>query len=853
MASLLNNASLLLNPAGSTIAYKEDKIFSVLPSNGTGDFTFSGGDGGTRVNQQGYIEQTPANLLIYSEDLSNGVWIKQNSPTVTSNTVLAPNGTLTADTVILSTGKYVYQVISLVAGQTYTLSAYIRVSSGTNTFKFNIFGSGNNFTSSTITATSEWQRFSFTFTAVATGNTGMYPLIVDGLAGGTFYVWGSMINIGSTARPYQPTTDRLNYPRITYQNGKGALLSELQRTNQLLYSNKFDEIVWNKTNVGVTASATISPDGTNNAWKLVPNTSVGAQFVLQNSSVTSGTRYVQTVFAKAGEYQWLQFAPSTGFASSYVNFNLANGTVGTNTSGFLATITPFKDGWYRCSLACTSTNTGTGRIVIAPIQSDSQGRLPAWAGDGTSGIYIYGAQLESGGHPSIVVNINYPTSYIPTTSATVSRPGDVAIDSSVSSLVSQNDGTLYISGVSLNFQQEFMALSPNGFNTSNMVIFYQTSGVLRAQCIANSSTIIIGNLTIPVGNYFKAAIRYKNGDSAVYINGQQRAANSTAFSFTSTLNRINIQSNRYFFALPGSHELSTVATYTTGLTNTQLAELTTIHSGSGGNISYYGPYTIHTFTGSATFTPSFNGEVEVLVVAGGGGGGGAESNFNGGGGGGGGAGGLLYVSSYGVTAGVGITITIGAGGSGGTIDQNNATNGSNSIFGGLTAIGGGRGGADQGPNVPGVGGSGGGAGGDSGVAGANGIPGQGNKGGDDLASSRAAGGGGGAGAAGQNSTDSSGVMDGTAGGDGLSYSITGFSTYYAGGGGGGGSNNFSGTIPNSGLGGLGGGGNSVGLINGTLTSNTSGVPNTGGGGGGGANSTTAGNGGSGIVILRYLT
>ena len=66
MASLLNNASLLLNPAGSIIAYEEDKILSVLPSNGTGDFTFSGGDGGTRVNQQGYIEQTPFNLFQYS-------------------------------------------------------------------------------------------------------------------------------------------------------------------------------------------------------------------------------------------------------------------------------------------------------------------------------------------------------------------------------------------------------------------------------------------------------------------------------------------------------------------------------------------------------------------------------------------------------------------------------------------------------------------------------------------------------------------------------------------------------------------------------------------------------------------
>ena len=66
MSSLLNNASLLLNPAGSIISYQEDKIYSVLPKNGTGDFTFTGGDGGTRVNQQGYIEQTPANFMLNS-------------------------------------------------------------------------------------------------------------------------------------------------------------------------------------------------------------------------------------------------------------------------------------------------------------------------------------------------------------------------------------------------------------------------------------------------------------------------------------------------------------------------------------------------------------------------------------------------------------------------------------------------------------------------------------------------------------------------------------------------------------------------------------------------------------------
>ena len=70
MASLLNNASLLLNPAGSIISYQEDKIYSVLPKDGAGDFTFSGGDGGTRVNQQGYIEVTPANLYTDSNNFS---------------------------------------------------------------------------------------------------------------------------------------------------------------------------------------------------------------------------------------------------------------------------------------------------------------------------------------------------------------------------------------------------------------------------------------------------------------------------------------------------------------------------------------------------------------------------------------------------------------------------------------------------------------------------------------------------------------------------------------------------------------------------------------------------------------
>jgi hypothetical protein len=844
MSSLLNNASLLLNPAGSVISYKEDKINLVIPRNGAGDFGFEGGNGGTRVNQDGYIETVPRNLISDSADFTT--WTKDASLTRTDNQP-DPFGTNTAAKFSNNLGggnpgnAFIYKSVNYIAGATYTFSLYIKGdSAGSITLRYDDSTTGPNYA---VNYTTEWQRFSVTRTVNST--SGIFVL-------GGYSAWtpGENITVAfaqhelySTPRPYQPTTDRLNYPRIDYQDGRGKLLLELTRTNQLLYSNKFDESVWDKTNVGVTASAAISPDGTSNAWKLVPNTSVSGQYILQNSSVTSGTRYVQTVFAKAGEYQWLQFAPSTGFASSYVNFNLANGTIGTNTTGYIATIKPLRDGWYRCALAHNATSTTTGgRIVIAPIQSDSQGRLPNWAGDGTSGIYIYGAQLESGGHPSIVVNIDYPTSYIPTTSATVTRPNDYSVKSNISSLLSQNDGTLYVSAVNYNTNQEFVAVSSVGLNTSDMVIAYQGGGTLNVSCLANSSLITNGTLALPVGSYFKAAIRYKNGDSAVYINGQQRTTNSTSFSFANNLNVIQAYSSAYYFATPGASGLGTTAVFTSGLTNTQLAELTTVRSGSGGNISYYGPYTIHTFTGSATFTPSFNGEVEVLVVAGGGAGGGGDV------GGGGGAGGLIYASSYGVSQGTGITVTIGAGGTGVANAGLAGGNGSNSVFGGLTAIGGG-GGAGW---TKGTGNDGGSGGGSTwyGVGG-KGIPGQGNDGGTGgvLGPPYPQCGGGGAGEAGFPAQSSTVAGNG---GDGLPYSISGFSTYYAGGGGGAteGSPGSPSSTGTPGTGGLGGGGNGGSQGAGTL--GTPGVAYT-GGGGGGCDPQAGANGGSGVVIVRYLT
>lgn len=256
------------------------------------------------------------------------------------------------------------------------------------------------------------------------------------------------------------------------------------------------------------------------------------------------------------------------------------------------------------------------------------------------------------------------------------------------------------------------------------------------------------------------------------------------------------------------------------------------------------PFIVHTFSASGTFTPPPGvTQVDVLVVAGGGGGGTSQA-FGDAGAGGGGAGGLVYRTGFAVGSGIGVTV--GAGGAAGTgPGHDSGDNGGDSVFGSLTALGGGGG---SGGNAQGAsGGSGGGSrGANGGLATQPGAAttGAGFRGGNMPGSpgGAPATGGGGAGGAGQDIAGTTGEPGGQ-GGIGLTYNISGTSTYYAGGGGGGAAQNRA--AP--GAGGLGGGGTGGR----TDTAATAGTPNTGGGGGGGNNAVNGAAGGSGVVIVRY--
>lgn len=265
---------------------------------------------------------------------------------------------------------------------------------------------------------------------------------------------------------------------------------------------------------------------------------------------------------------------------------------------------------------------------------------------------------------------------------------------------------------------------------------------------------------------------------------------------------------------------------------------------SGGTIYLVDDYCIHVFNFNGTFNSSASQNVEVLVV-GGGGGGGMGSR-----GGGGGAGQVYYNSSLSINSGD-INIIVGEGGIGSFNIAVRGTNGGNTSFGLIKAIGGGGGGSRT--NLTGLDGASGGGGG-NGVSGAKGNPGIGlagydGGGGSGTSAAYGAGGGGGAGEKGYNGTN----LKGGKGGDGLYYAqfnMSGEPAGWFGGGGGGGARSKD--LNTTGLGGGGRGGTEG---TGANTNATAGTANTGGGGGGSGDGTISsgpgGNGGSGIVIVRY--
>lgn len=375
-------------------------------------------------------------------------------------------------------------------------------------------------------------------------------------------------------------------PRIDHDPVTGeckGLLIEEARTNLLTYSEQFDNTAaWYITRSSITVNAVTAPDGTLTADKLVENTDTSSSHYLYcRVNVTAGTTYTLSFYVKAAERTnvALQFWPNNAaFAYSNAFFNIGTGVITNSAQVDSATIAPIGNGWHRISATKTATSTALATISVALV---STGTTIDYTGDGTSGIYVWGAQLEAG---------TIQTSYIPTGASQATRAAEAAVmtgtnfsswyradegafvasfDSQGSTNRDNDASVLCVSNPSANYFPA-IALMVNDVSSINRLngVVYNDAGTSQLSGVygANNS-YTFGAVTV-------AAIAYKTNDVQLAQAGSTIGTNDTSVQLGTNLDRLYIGN---FYAptnRPINGHIRRIAYYPKRLTNAELQALT---------------------------------------------------------------------------------------------------------------------------------------------------------------------------------------------------------------------------------------------------------------------------------------
>jgi hypothetical protein len=201
----------------------------------------------------------------------------------------------------------------------------------------------------------------------------------------------------------------------TYVDSDGVIRSAA--TNLLLRSEEFNDASWSKTRTSVTPDAATSPNGLSTADKIIATATTGSHRVFVSGVSLTGNRAVTvSIYAKAAEYAKLEigfgnvggaFSAETGVAYTLEGAGSTSNEFGLDSSH---EITAVGDGWYRCQITVTPDGTGTATANFYLYNSTGQF---SYTGDGTSGLFLWGAQLEVG---------STATTYLPTGATINSAP-----------------------------------------------------------------------------------------------------------------------------------------------------------------------------------------------------------------------------------------------------------------------------------------------------------------------------------------------------------------------------------------------------------------------------------------------
>ncbi len=553
-----NSTSLVIRPDG-TNAISNLEIW--------GAHLYRSDLGGMQANASAYPmynPSTPKNLLGYSEAYGSGTgWTFAGILAIGSgsiaNATAAPNGSLTASLLVESTANSSHNIYrtfaNAVSTTPYTWAAYVKpagrsivrfIAQATGVVydvEYSLSGAGSTTNRSgtgtaTITALADgWYRISATAAATGSG-TGYWQLNLcnaantttytgDGTSG--IYLWGAQLSDSASLDAYVPVFGaapsaaayhgpRLDYDPVTL-SARGLLVEEA-RTNLLQRSEDFNT-TWVKANATVTVNAIAAPDGSTTADKIVEDATATIEHAVQQASTTSGAAHTFSVYLKAGERTWA-FLRGVNSALGNVRawFNLSTGAVGTVNAGGTATITAVGNGWYRCALTLSAPATASYEWRVSLSTGDG---TVTYTGDGTSGVYAWGAQLEAGA---------FATSYIPTAASTVTRNADVASVGVSQFPYSATEGTLVVNamlngGASAAAAGDYYVSLSDGTIANSAHIVDVNASI--SQVVASSSATFnqsIGSRPAK-GAVVKLALAYASNDANSAVNGTAGTTDTT--------------------------------------------------------------------------------------------------------------------------------------------------------------------------------------------------------------------------------------------------------------------------------------------------------------------------------------
>ena len=481
-----------LQIGNSNWAIKEDNLLGYSTA-GTRfvpqPITMTRASAGTRVNSSGLVETVEllgSNVVTNGDFATDSDWNKGTGWSISGGSatlsVQAGSSSLSSSTMTVTVGKIYKVTVNVSATSTgFRLYDALGVVSYGLSLGENVF--------------------------YRTPSSSIYTVTPLGLAGSS----GTISNV--SVKEYAAN----NLARVDYDGTASSLLAEPMRTNEFTQSNQFDT-TWNQS--GTLTSGQDGVGGSTDAWKFENPNATSSIF---QYDTTSGEQTMSAYFKKNSNYGVRFYA--FGSVNTWAYFDLNNGVV-VLTGNSTAKVESVGSDWFRCSMTFNQTNTRCDFYVTDNNATQVVGNIT-----------LQMAQLEQG---------SYPTSYIPTDGGTVTRVQDQYSKTGISNLINSEEGVLFVemAALSNDLTNRSITISDGSTNNIIQILFSSVSNTIRF--IIRVGGVGGDNLdksttTYTVTDFNKVALKWKQNDAQVWINGTQLGSPDTNSDVPTGLNDLSFE------------------------------------------------------------------------------------------------------------------------------------------------------------------------------------------------------------------------------------------------------------------------------------------------------------------------